>query len=576
MKKIHPQRFRATVVLALFFIWIAAIGVRTGYLQIYKGEWLSKKAAGQYEQELVLKGKRGTIYDRRHEAMAVSIETTSIAAYPGMIENKPKAASELARILNHKRATIVKALGSGRSFVWLKRQATPTQVKAVRQLKIKGIDFLPEHSRFYPGTTLAAQVLGFSGIDGRGLEGLEYYYEEQLKGTENKVTILKDALGRGFDVDHWSALNQAGNNIILTIDRQVQYFAEKALAKTVTAHQAQSGIALVMVPNTGALLAVAHYPFFNPNAYNKSDHTTWRNRAITDSFEPGSTMKIFSVAAALESGKSTPSSIFYCENGNYLVGDHTVHDSKPYGWLSVQQIIKYSSNIGAIKMIEEVGPKSLYDQLKKFGFGDPTGIDCPGEQSGSLSNYKYWTAVDTGTIAFGQGISSSALRLITSAAAVANDGVLMRPYVVEAITSPEGKILKKTDPKPIRRVISAQTAQTVRRIMRSVVTEGGTGEKAEVDGYTVCGKTGTAQKIDSKGNYAKNSYVASFLGFAPTDRPAIAVLVIVDEPKDIYYGGLVAAPAFSQIVKETLGYLNVAPTPDWKKLRVSREVKTKG
>jgi cell division protein FtsI (penicillin-binding protein 3) len=563
-------------VLTLFFLWIAAIGVRTGYLQIYKSEWLSKKAADQYEQELILKGKRGTIYDCNHEAMAVSIETTSIAAYPGMIENKSRTASNLARILNRKQATLLKALNSKRSFVWLKRKATPNQVAAVRQLKIKGIDFLPEHSRFYPGTSLAAQLLGFTGIDDNGLEGLELYYEKQLAGSETKVTILKDALGRGFDVDRWSALNQAGNNIILTIDRKVQYFAEKALAETVTAHRARSGMALVMVPRTGALLAMAHYPFFNPNAYNKSDHTIWRNRAIRDSFEPGSTMKIFSAAAALESGKTTASSIFYCEKGNYLVGDHTVHDSKPHEWLSVQQIIKYSSNIGTIKMIEKVGPRTLYDQLRNFGFGENTGIDCPGELSGYLSHYKHWTAVDTGTIAFGQGVSATALRLITSAAAVANDGVLMRPYVVEAITSPEGKVLKKIDPKPIGRAVSAETAQTVRRIMRSVITDGGTGEKAEVDGYSVCGKTGTAQKIGSEGKYAKNLYVASFLGFAPTDRPAIAVLVVVDEPKGTYYGGLVAAPAFRQIVKDTLGYLNVPPEQNWKKLQVSREVKNKG
>ncbi len=576
MKKHPPQTVRTAVILSLFFIWIAAIGAKTGYLQIYKSEWLSKKAAGQYEQELVLQGKRGTIYDSRYEAMAVSIETTSIAAYPAMVADKSKVAGQVAEILKCRKNKILRALQSSRSFVWLKRQATPKEVAGIRKLKITGIDFLPEHSRFYPGTTLAAQLLGFTGIDGRGLEGLEYYYEEDLKGTESKVTILKDALGRGFDVDHWTALNQAGNNIVLTIDRQIQYITEKALAEAVTTHRALSGIALVMAPQTGALLAVAHYPLFNPNAFGKSDRATWRNRAITDPFEPGSTMKIFSVAAALECGKSTPSSIFYCENGHYLVGDHTVHDTKPYGWLSLQQIVKYSSNIGAVKVIEQVGSKTLYDSLQNFGFGERTGIDCPGESPGSLSNYKRWTVVDTGNIAFGQGVSASALRLITSAAAIANDGLLMQPYVVKAVTDPNGELLKKIEPRPLQQVVSAQTAQTIRRIMRTVITDGGTGEKADVDGYSVCGKTGTAQKVDAKGGYAKRRYVSSFLGFAPTERPALAVLVVVDEPQEGYYGGLVAAPAFSRIVRETLAYLNVAPTGSWKKLRVSREVKTNG
>jgi len=576
MKIKKPKNFRATLVCTLFMLWLTVIGARSAYLQIHKGSWLSDKAAGQYERELTLRGKRGAIYDRRHEAMAVSIETTSVAVNPTLLANREQAAVKLAKALHLKSSAVRKQLAGKRSFAWIKRQATPKEVAAVKKLGLPGIALLPEHSRFYPNTTLAAQVLGFTGIDGQGLEGLEFYYNEDLKGEANTVKILKDALGRGFDADRWAAVQQAGQNLILTIDRQVQFIAESALAQAVTQSKARSGIALVMETQTGAMLAMAHYPFFNPNAFGRSDRKTWRNRAITDPFEPGSTMKIFSAAAALESGQSGPGSIFYCENGAYLMGGHTLHDTKPHGWLSLQQIVKFSSNIGTVKVAEQLGARRLHESLRGFGFGQRTGIDFPGESSGSLSNYKRWTTVDTGAISFGQGISVTAMQLIASAGALANDGLMMQPYVVQAVTDANGQPVRTVTPKAVRQVVSAQTAVTVRRIMRSVITEGGTGVKAAVAGYEVCGKTGTAQKIDAQGKYSRELYTASFIGFAPTQRPLIAVLVVVDEPKEDVHGGSVAAPAFARIVRETMGYLNVAPSPDWEKLRVSRDVKVSG
>ncbi|MBT8341351.1 MAG: penicillin-binding protein 2, partial [Desulfatitalea sp.] len=502
--------------------------------------------------------------------------STSIAAYPAQVTNTAKTAADLAKALNRNAADLRKQLEQDRPFVWIKRQANPKEVAAVRQMRLAGIDFLPAHSRFYPNTTLAAQLLGFVGIDGQGLEGLEYYYKDQLKGSETQVTVLTDALGRGFDADRWAAVSQAGNNLILTIDRHIQYICEQSLAEAVVAHRAQSGMALVMVPRTGELLAVAHYPFFNPNAFARFHRSTWRNRAIIDPFEPGSTMKIFSVAAALESGRMVPNTIFYCENGSYPVGNHVVHDTKPYSWLSVQQIVKYSSNIGTVKVVQEIGPEILHTHLEKFGFGRRTGVDSPGESAGSLSNHSRWSNLDTGAIGFGQGISVTALQMITATAAIANNGLMMRPHVVQAISDPNGRIVHKTTPEAMGQVISMETAHTVRRIMRTVITEGGTGIKADVQGYSVCGKTGTAQKVDSKGTYAEKRYIASFVGFAPTEQPAIAVLVVVDEPKDLFYGGLVAAPVFGRIVKQTLGYMNVPPVLEKQKLRVSRTVKVSG
>ncbi len=575
MKPPKHSALRAAIVGGLLILCLVIIGTRAGYLQLYRGDWLSSKAAGQYEKELNIPGKRGTIYDARHEAMAVSIETTSVAAYPGVIEDKNKAAGQLAKALNLKRSSVQRKLSSGRSFVWLKRQATPNETEAVKRLSLKGLDYLPEYSRFYPNTSLAAQVLGFTGIDGHGLEGLEFYYDRELKGAARTVTIIKDALGRGFDADQLTGLHQAGNNLVLTIDRQVQYICEQALTDAVTGHKARSGMAVVMVPKTGAILAMAHHPVFNPNTYRKYNRENWRNRAITDAFEPGSTMKIFSVAAALDSGASTARTIYYCEDGTYAIGSHTIHDTKPHGWLSLQQIIKYSSNIGAVKVVEKIGSRTLYDNLVEFGFGKRTRIDSPGESQGSLSHYKRWTAVDAGAISFGQGVAVTSLQLITAVAALANDGLMMQPYIVQAVTDPNGKPLRTVEPVAARQVVSADTARTVRRIMRTVITPGGTGVEADLEGYDVSGKTGTAQKITG-GKYDHKRYVSSFVGFAPTERPALAVLVVVDEPQDTIYGGLVAAPAFKKIIKETLGYMNIAPAGGLQKLRVSRDIKVNG
>ncbi len=556
-------------------LWLAAIGVRAGYLQLCRGEWLSNKAVGQVEEKVTVFGKRGAIYDARHKAMAVSIETPSVAAYPASIEDKA-AAAKLAKALGLKRSDVQRKLTNGRRFVWLKRQATPREAEAVRALNIKGVDFLPEHTRFYPNTTLAGQVLGFTGIDGHGLEGLEFYYDRELNGGEHTVTILKDALGRGFDADELVGLQQTGNNLILTLDGHIQYIAEQALAEAVTTYKARSGMAIVMNPRTGALLALAHCPMFNSNTFRKYDRATWRNRAITDAFEPGSTMKIFSAAAGLESGIATPNTIFYCENGNYAVGGHTIHDTKSHGWLSLQQIVKYSSNIGAVKLVEKIGRRALFDTLQDFGFGERTGIDCPGESTGSLSHYNRWTSVDAGAIAFGQGVAATGLQLISAVAAVANDGLMMQPHIVQAVTDPNGRPIHTVEPVAVKQVVSESTARNVRRIMRTVITEGGTGAVADLDGYDVCGKTGTAQKIEPSGQYARNKYVASFIGFAPTERPALAVLVVVDEPQKIHYGSVVAAPAFKRIIKETLSYLNIAPVDGLQRLRVSRDIRVSG
>jgi cell division protein FtsI (penicillin-binding protein 3) len=572
---------RINIIGLLFFVLILAIGAKAVYLQMFCGNWLSERAANQYEKDLVTTGKRGQIYDRNHHEMAVSIGTTSLAAYPSKIQDKKSAARALAGILNLNQRKLAQKLNSQRAFVWIKRQVSPKELSEVRALGIKGIDFIPSYSRFYPNKTLAAQVLGFTGVDGHGLEGVEYYYDKMLRGQENSRVILKDALGRGFAKEKKATENKAttadrAKNLVLTIDRTIQFITENALDEAVTQFSAESGMAIVMDPQTGAVLAMANSPVFNPNTFGRFPRGTWRNRTITDPFEPGSTMKIFTAAAALESGTCSPSSIFFCENGVYRIGKNVIHDTHPRGWLSLQQIVKFSSNIGVVKVVESIGPDSLHLTLTNFGFGEKTHLDCPGETSGVLSSSKRWTRVDTGAISFGQGISVSALQLTTAASAIANGGSLMQPYIVAAITDHNGRIIERTEPRVVRTAVSAKTATIIKSIMKTVTTEGGTGVNAALDGYSVSGKTGTAQKIDASGKYARGIYVSSFLGFAPADEPKVVILVIVDEPKGKHYGGTVAAPAFKKIAHETLNYLNIPPVMEQDKLRVSIETEDKG
>ncbi len=553
----------------LFILFFTVIGGKATYLQVFRGSWLSQKAADQYEVSYKSAGKRGTIFDRNLREMAVSIDVESIAAHPKQIENPKKVARSLSKALKINRKDLTKKLYSKKRFVWIERKVTPKEAEAVKKLEIDGLDFIPEHKRFYPNRTLAAQLIGFTDIDDHGLEGLEFYYNDELRGSVFEYTVLRDAHGRGFEAQNPAGSAFSGRNLVLTIDSTVQYIAEKALAEAVEKFSAKSGMAVVMDPKTGALLALAQVPLFNPNALTDFNRKVWRNRIITDPFEPGSTMKIFSAAAAIESGSCSPSSIFYCENGAYKMGSHVIHDTHEHGWLSLQQIVKYSSNIGAVKFSAATGSEHLFKTLRNFGFGEKTGIDCPGETPGSLAPYQRWTKVDAGTIAFGQGLSVSALQLVTAVSAVANKGILMRPYAVQAITDHYGRLIRSFGPKRIRRAISEKTAGTLTRIMQTVITDGGTGVNAALDGYSVCGKTGTAQKIDENGRYSNEKYVASFVGFAPVENPKIAVLVVVDEPQKEHYGSSVAAPAFKTIAQKTLDYMNIAPKRPTDKLMVS-------
>ena len=575
-KRTNYVRLRILILGLTFLVCFILIGGKALKLQIYEGSDLIRKATNQVEDSLKTVGKRGTVFDRRGHEMAVSIDVASIAARPKAVKDLDATVRELSAVLKKKPQEVKERLASAKPFVWVKRQVTPKEADAVRNLRLSGLEFVAESNRFYPNRNLAAHVLGFTGMDGKGMEGIEYFYDRHLKGTEMSVKVLKDARGNGFQTDQPADSETAGKNVVLTLDRGIQFITETALNDAVASSRARSGMAVVMEPRTGAILALALAPTFNPNAYEDAKKPLLRNRAVTDPFEPGSIMKIFVAAAALDSTNLSPQTTFNCENGAYRIGKYTVHDVHRYGVLSLQDIVKFSSNIGAAKIGGKIGPEKLHQALRQFGFGQKTGIDSPAETAGMLMHFKKWADIDTAAISFGHGISVSAVQLVAAVSAIANEGVLMKPRLVQAITDSHGQIVQQFEPEEVRQAVSAQTARTVKEIMQTVVLPGGTGVQASLEGYSAGGKTGTARKIDENGQYANDRHLASFVGFAPAEKPQIAVLVVIDEPKGQIYGGAVAAPVFRKIAQTTLNYLNVPPRTATEKLRVSIDSRDRG
>jgi cell division protein FtsI (penicillin-binding protein 3) len=554
-------RIRIRMVAGVFVSFFAITSARAFYLQVFEKEQLVRLAEKEHQKIVALTPARGSIYDRNNAPMAASIEMDSCYAEPHNIDNIAETAATLAPLLGMPRETLQNKLNVSRNFVWLQRRMPPDMVQKIKVLDLDGIGFVKETKRFYPNGEVAGHVIGFTGLDPDGLEGIELKYNSTILGSTGYLVTERDALGRDI-AQKGTVVTKAskGQNVTLTLDKNIQYITEKELAKAVTQSGAKGGMALVMEPQSGRVLAMANYPGFNPNAYFKYSPSLFRNKTIVDSFEPGSTFKVFLISAALEEKAITPNDTFNCENGSYAIGGRVIHDTHKYGRLTVAEILKYSSNIGASKIGTRLGQEKLYGHLKDFGFGARTAIDLPGEAYGYLREGSQWFGVELANISFGQGVSVTALQLATAISAVANGGELMKPYIVEKISDENGVELEHVSPQVRRRVISPETAVTMTRMMEGVTSEGGTGMNAAVEGYQVAGKTGTAQKVDpvTKG-YSSDKRTASFVGFVPAANPRLTILVVVDEPKTSPYGGVVAAPAFRAIAQQTLCYLKVPP-----------------
>jgi cell division protein FtsI (penicillin-binding protein 3) len=553
-------RFRITLLLCLFSCLFLIVLGRAYHLQVLQSQRLAAMAQRQSERIVQLIPKRGVIYDRKKKEMAISVEVDSVFAQPLKVEDTREVARKVAPLLGKKPAVLLSRLKGEENFMWLQRGITREQRIAIEHYDLPGVAFLKETKRFYPQGELGVHVIGFAGLDGEGLEGIEFGYDEFIRGEPGYIVISKDALGRSISPQTApSRQSLDGCDVILTIDKNIQYAVEKELKKAVQASSANGGMAVVMNPKTGEILALAVQPSFDPNHFSTVPPQIRKNRAVTDTFEPGSTFKAFLLAAALEEQAAAPKEMFFCENGAFTVGGKVIHDTHRHGWLSLADIIKVSSNIGASKVGRKLGKTKLHRHMKNFGFGAKTGVDLPGEVSGFLAPPRTWSEVGLANISFGQGVSTTALQLTTALAAIANGGVLMKPYAVKAILDSKGNILEENRPKAVRRVISPETAAAVARILRTVMDEGGTGKAARLAGYETAGKTGTAQKALSNGRGYSDKRIGSFFGFAPADSPQVVITVIIDEPQGTSYGGLVAAPAFKAIGEQVLPYMGVYP-----------------
>lgn len=554
-------KLRLFVVMGVFFMLFGVVFLRAFEVQVMDSGTLKKQAKRQHEKTITRLARRGVIYDKNLNELAVSLDVDSVYANPRMVKKVSETAEVLSRVVGTRKREVAEKLKSRKNFVWIKRKVDITDEDRRTVKALDGINTIKNSKRFYPNRHVAANLIGFEGIDASGLEGVELYYDKYLKGSARKVIGERDARGRTLlyeDVEKTAMTS--GMDVVMTIDKTIQHIAEKAVGKAVKESGAKGGMAIVIEPESGEILAMAVNPTYDPNNFHRYGPSNWRNRAVTDSLEPGSIMKPFLLAAVLEDGVAGEHDIFYCEKGSYRVADRVFHDLHEHGWLSVAHIIKYSSNIGAAKLGEKVGRESLYNHYKNFGFGAKTGVDLPGEGRGALRHYKNWSGVTLQTLSFGQGVSVTGIQLVAAYSALANGGRLVKPYAVKRVVGPDGAPLYEETPEEMRRVLSEENSKLITKILKGVTGEKGTGRRAGVDGFEVAGKTGTAQKPDfKKGGYKKDAYIASFVGYLPADDPELVILVMIDEPEGEHTGGRWAAPAFREIASESLAYMGVFP-----------------
>ena len=546
---------RIRLLLCLFALVFAGTLARAVWLQGVQAGTLERMATRQHVETEKIPAGRGTIFDRTGEPLAIGEQATTVYADPREVENPRKVAIAAARVLDLDANKLYPQLADrSRHFVYVRRKADPVDAAKLQKLNLPGLGFYPEERRTYPQRSVASHVLGYAGVDNDGLEGLEKSLESSLAGKPGSQTIVRDPFGRAIDVIATKP-ERAGADVFLTIDHRIQAHAEAVLRATVKQWGAKAATAVVLDPHTGAVLAMANAPSFDANKFSAASADRRRNRAITDTYEPGSTFKLVTVSGALSEKLVAPSTKFTLET-SIQVADRIIHEHepRPTQTMSVAQILSESSNVGTITLAQLLGKDRLLDWIGRFGFGQPTGVDFPGESSGILPGY--WSGSTIGNVPIGQGIAVTPLQMAAAYGAIANGGTLHNPYLIERVGG------QRRHRAPGRRVVSETVSAQVMTMLRDVVSaEGGTGAAAAVPGYTVAGKTGTAAKPEP-GGYSTERYVASFAGVVPAKDPRLVILVSVDEPKLAIWGGVVAAPAFSKIAQFGLQYLEVAPDAD--------------
>jgi len=556
---------RAVCVAIGLLIWMFAIGARLVQLQVHQHDELASRARNQQLSSIETAATRGQVLDRQGRELARSLDTESFFADPSEIKNADATAMRIASITGQDRLELARRLNdaqaSDKRFVWIVRRVEMERATKLDKLELEGVYSRREPKRYYPNDSLAAHVLGFVGTDEIGLSGVERFYNEKIRGEAGKVFLEVDRDRRAFE--SYEVQPHPGQTVVLTIDQVIQYRTERALIDAVERSHAKSGTAIVMDPRTGEILALANAPTFDPNDPATSSPEARSNGALQNIYEPGSTFKVVAYSAAIEKGLVKPEDRIDCQMGQITVAGRLIHDHKPFGILTIADALALSSNVGAIKLALLVGKDGMYDYMKKLGFGSRTGVDLAGESPGILRTLDRWRPDSIGSLAMGQEIGVTALQMAAAYSVLANNGTWVKPHVVRELRSQDGAITFQAKTES-RTVLRTETTAALRNMLEGVTLHG-TAKKAQLDGYTAAGKTGTAQKIDPRTRaYSPTKFIGSFVGFAPIDNPAVVIIVVIDEPVGSYHGGDVAAPVFRQIAEQILPELNVTPDTEIK------------
>jgi cell division protein FtsI (penicillin-binding protein 3) len=552
MEQRNP-RLRWLVVWVLAVVWMGVVVGRLSYLQLFCYSEYFAKAQHQQQRTFEISPKRGTIYDRKGRELAVSLPMDSAFADPSDITDATMVARLLSRVLNIPADDLETKIRQAHSPVRVAKKLSPETVQRIDDMNLRGVFFQKENRRIYPQRELAANVLGYVDVDEKGIGGIEYSLDKQIRGRPGRMMVVTDGRRRWYDRTESAA--DPGASIALTIDETLQYIAEKELSHAIQDTHAKSGTIVIQDPNTGELLGVANWPTFDPNDAGAYPDDVRTDRAVSAAYEPGSTFKVITMTGAIENGLTNPDELIDCQMGSIIVAGRLIHDHKPYGILSVREVLANSSGVGTIKLALRLGAPKFYDVIRQFGIGQPTGIELPGENHGLLRALENWTPSSIGSVAMGQEVSANPIQIISAISAVANGGTYNHPRVVHEIRSDAGDLPHAG--ADAHEVTDARTAGTVRSMMETVILEG-TGKHAKLDGYTAAGKSGTAQKIDpATGRYSKTDYVTSFVGFAPVNDAAVTILVMLDSPVGAHGGGDVSGPVFKRVAEQVLAYLDV-------------------